>query len=347
MTSTRSVLHVLPHPGGGGATYVDALEEMDGYRFERAYLAPSAKPVGSRASIVRKSAEVHRLARAHDVVHVHGEVASTLCLPTLARRPSVVTLHGLHLLRRLNGARKAGAGISLRLIVRSASKTICVSRAEYDEVVEIDQRTAERLVVIHNGVEMLPPPTSEQRAAARAELEIDGDRIVAVSVGSLEEHKDPLALVRAARQVAQGGDALTLLLAGDGPLRPELERLGRDEPDAVRVLGFRADVVTLLAAADFFVLSSLREGLSFSLLEAMSLGLPVIVSDAPGNVEVVADDGIVVGFGDIAGFAAAFRRLMNQAQRIELGERARQRVREHFTAADMVKRTRDVYDRIS
>ncbi len=100
----------------------------------------------------------------------------------------------------------------------------------------------------------------------------------------------------------------------------------------------------MLAAADFFVLPSHREGLSFSLLEAMGLGLPPIVSDAPGNLEAVGDAGIVVPRGDGAGLAAAFRRLLDEAERRSLGESARARVAERFRAEEMLRRTRGVYD---
>src|SRR5687768_5485410 len=103
MPGERVVLHVLPHPGGGGETYVDALARMDGYRFERAFLAPSARPAGARVEIVRRTVVVLRSARAYDVLHVHGEIASGLCLPGLATRPSVWTTHGLNLLRRVSG----------------------------------------------------------------------------------------------------------------------------------------------------------------------------------------------------------------------------------------------------
>ena len=60
----------------------------------------------------------------------------------------------------------------------------------------------------------------------------------------------------------------------------------------------RPGVDCVLAAADLFVLSSQREGLSFSLLEAMASGLPVVVSDAPGNRDAVGDAGIVVALGE-------------------------------------------------
>ena len=103
----------------------------------------------------------------------------------------------------------------------------------------------------------------------------------------------------------------------------------------------------MLSAADFFVLTSVREGLSFSLLEAMSMKLPAVVSDAPANLEAVGDAGIVVPRGDVAGFAAAFRRLLDdEPARLALGEGGRRRVEDRFGADEMVRRTRELYDEI-
>lgn len=345
----RSVLQVLPHPGGGGETYVDTLSAISTYRFERAYLARSARPADALLDLPLSAFRVQRAARAHSVLHVHGEMAGAICLPSLAMRPSVVTLQGLHLLRRLSGAPRSAAKLSLRLIVRSASRTICSSRAEYSDVFEVvGPRAARRVLVIHNGIEALPPLRPEERARARVELGISPATTVGIAVASLDEHKDPFTPVRAALGIARAGGALVLLLVGDGPLRGELERAsGDDAGRAVRVLGYRRDVRPFLAAADFFVLASRREGLSFSLLEAMSLGLPAVVSDGPGNPEAVGDAGIVVPYGDVAGFAAAFARILNdERERRSLSDRARERFARCFRADEMVRRTREVYDEV-
>jgi glycosyltransferase involved in cell wall biosynthesis len=101
----------------------------------------------------------------------------------------------------------------------------------------------------------------------------------------------------------------------------------------------------LLTAADFFVLSSGWEGLSFALLEAMALGLAPVVSDAVGNVEAVGDAGIVVPHGDISAFAAAFARLRDDpAELVELGDRARSRVTSNFNVESMLAATEELYD---
>jgi glycosyltransferase involved in cell wall biosynthesis len=342
----RSVLHVLPHPGGGGETYVDALMEIDGYRFDRVYLASSANPTGARRSILRQALEVQRDSFSYDVVHVIGEVASTLCLPSVALRPSVVSPQGLSLLRRLSGASRQGARANLQVIVRAASRTICVSQAEYADVVDaVGAHAARRTLIIPNGVRPREPLSSEERAAARTELDIPTSMVVGAWVGALDENKDPMSAIQAACAVRLTGAPLTLLVVGDGPLRPDVDRLvGQADDGAVRVLGHCSDVRRILTAADFFVLSSRREGLSFALLEAMALGLAPVVSDAPANVEAVGDAGIVVPYRDVTAFVAAFVRLVeSEPGRVALGDRARARVTLRFSAESMRARTREVY----
>jgi glycosyltransferase involved in cell wall biosynthesis len=138
---------------------------------------------------------------------------------------------------------------------------------------------------------------------------------------------------------------VTLLVAGGGPLRTKVEEIATED---VRVLGFRRDVRRVLAASDFFVLSSRREGLSFALLEAMALGVVPVVTDLPENVEAVGDAGLLVRFGDVQGFAAAMSRLANDERgRLLLAQRARERVEASFRREDMIDRTRAVYDELS
>lgn len=335
-----SVLHVLPWPGGGGETYVNQLARMDGYRFDRAYIAPGPT---YGPTVVAGGVRAQLSGRHFDLLHVHGEVCATLCLPCLALLPSVLTTHGLHLMRRLEGWRRAAAEANLRLIVRAASRTICVSDADFGEVESLVGAT-ERLVLIRNGVARLPRPTSEERASARATLGIPATATVGLYLAALDPHKEPITVARAALEATGRGVPLVMIFAGDGPLRNNLDALA-DEAAALRVVGFQDDIRPVLAASDFFVLPSRREGLSFSLLEAMSAGLPPVVSDIPGNPEAVGDAGVVVQPGDVADFTAAFERLaMDEEERLRMGERARERVAERFNRRQMVERTRAVYE---
>jgi glycosyltransferase involved in cell wall biosynthesis len=334
----RSVLHVLPHAGGGGDTYVDVLSEMRGYRFQRVYVAPKRKPgVGE---VVAGLVDLRRVLRGYDLLHIHGEAAAGLFLPLIAARRSVVTLHGLHLLRRLSGLRRRAAVLNLRAVLRAASRTICVSNTEREQLAAVLGGAAiGRAVVVHNGARVPSQLSNAERNLVRKEFGLAASDVVGIWVGSLDERRDPLAVARA-------GEATStpLLVVGDGPLRAEVERAAEAH---VRVLGHRSDVPRLLGAADFFVLMSQREGLSFALLEAMAHGLPAIVADVVENIEAVGDSGVAVPYGDERAIAAAFRRLVEDGvERAALGEHARRRVTNLFCVDDMIARTRAVYDEV-
>jgi Glycosyl transferases group 1 len=194
-------------------------------------------------------------------------------------------------------------------------------------------------VVVHNGARLPASSHELDRAETRKALGLGNSEPVAIWVGSLHSHKDPLVAVRAAEQAS-----VTLLLVGDGPLRPEVERTARRW---ARVLGRREDVPRLLAAADFFVLTSHHEGFSFSLLESMAHRLPAVVTDLPENVEAVGDAGFAVRCADEHALTGAVRRLAeNVREREELGRRAQSRVSQLLSAERMIAGTRAIYDRV-
>jgi glycosyltransferase involved in cell wall biosynthesis len=340
MTSgERSVLHVLPHAGGGGDTYVDMLEPMPGYRMTRVQLAPARKP--GPTGIARGLGELARRLRGHDLLHVHGEGAAALLLPLLAWRRSVVTLHGLHLFRRASGAQRLAAQLNLRAVAHAADTTICVSSAEQHVLAGAigSALTERKTTVVHNGARIPPIEETSGRARVRTELGLTESESVAIWVGSLDERRDPVAVARAAEQTGT-----TLLVVGEGHLRADVERAAQSH---VRLLGQRDDVPQLLGAADVFVLMSQREGLSFALVEAMAHGLPSIVADIPENREAIGDAGIAVPYGDTDAVANALRFLRsNPSERGRLAELARGRAEAEFSAGRMIERTRAVYDEV-
>jgi glycosyltransferase involved in cell wall biosynthesis len=228
--------------------------------------------------------------------------------------------------------------------IRFAGRTVCTSRTEYDELLALSSRHSGDLVVVQNGIEMPAAPTAEERVAARSALAIAQDAVVALYLGQLEPRKDPLTAVRAAVQAHELDPSIILLVAGDGPLSGEVAAF---RGLGVEVLGYRSDTETLLRAADIFVLPSSREGLSFSVLEAMAHGLAMIVSDGAGNPEAVGDAGIVVPFGDQKAFADGLARLAEDPiEREALAAAARARVAREFSADAFVRGLETVYDAV-
>src|SRR4051812_26525075 len=218
-----SVLHVLPHRGGGAETYVDILEALDGYRHRRVALSATREPFGAAASIALGAPRLVRAARAADVVHAHGDVATLLATPLLRARPAVVTTHGLHLLRRSNGARGSAVRRALRVALGGVARVLCTSAAERDQLAAfLPSALARRLVVAHNAVPAALEPSAAERERARHGLGLAPGDVVALYLGQLEARKRPLDAARAAIAARAGGAPIVLIVAGDGPQRGEL-----------------------------------------------------------------------------------------------------------------------------
>jgi glycosyltransferase involved in cell wall biosynthesis len=187
------------------------------------------------------------------------------------------------------------------------------------------------------------------RSAARAALGIAIESIVIGTVARLDPVKDQLGLLRAFAQV--GDPRTVMVIAGDGPCRAELESavstLGLD--GRVRFLGERKDVPRILAALDVFVLSSLGEGISNTILEAMGTGLPVIATRVGGNPELVSDGvtGLLVEPRSPAAFAAAIRQYVDDPRRAaEHGRAARELALSTFSLDRMVDAYGQLYSRL-
>ena len=195
--------------------------------------------------------------------------------------------------------------------------------------------------VTYNGVQV-DAPTPGRAAGLRAELGVPDGGTLVLFVGRLVVHKDVPTLLRAVASLRDEAPGLRLALAGDGPLRADIEAEVRalGLGDAVRVLGQRDDVHELIAAADTLVLPSLREGLSNVVLEGMMGGKPVVASRAGGNVELIEHDrsGLLFDVGDAPALAGLLGRLSRDAAlRVRLGEGARQRAMAEFSIPSMVQ----------
>lgn len=166
-------------------------------------------------------------------------------------------------------------------------------------------------------------------------------------VARLSQVKDPQTLVRAARLVRDREPAFCLDLVGDGPVRPDVERLVQELglTGAVRLHGARDQVRDILSGDAIFVLSSTSEGIALTLLEAMAAGLPVVATRVGGNVEVVAEGetGLLVPPRSPAALAEALLTLLgDRRKRREMGRAGRERVTRLFD----VRRTVASYERL-
>ena len=224
-----------------------------------------------------------------DIVHTRNWTCIDAIIGArLARVP--VVIHGEH---GREAADPEGRNRSRRQVRRFLSpfvtEFVTVSRDLARWLVEQVRVPARKVRTIYNGVDTERYAGGDRPAARRA-LGIPMDWAVAGTVGRLDPVKDQIGLIRSfARSTHTGRSAL--LIAGDGPSRRQLEatvnELGLG--DRVRLLGERDDIPLILHALDVFVLSSIGEGISNAILEAMATGLPVIATRVGGNSELVRD----------------------------------------------------------
>jgi glycosyltransferase involved in cell wall biosynthesis len=201
--------------------------------------------------------------------------------------------------------------------------------------------------VIYNGIDIGPLPTDAERHEVRRELAAPDDALVIGTIARLDPVKELGTMIQAAAML---GRPTALWIVGDGPERARLEamrgQLGQDCD--IRFLGQREDARRLLAGCDIYVNSSVSEGVSLTILEAMAAGLPVVATRVGGTPEVLDDScGRLVPARDVTALAEALGDLAGRAdERTRLGLAARERAQARFTLDRMVGEYHDVYREI-
>jgi len=211
---------------------------------------------------------------------------------------------------------------------------------------------ASQIVLTPNGYDLHRISTPVvPRDEMRRRLGIDDRQLLLLSVGRLAPQKDYHTMIEGMRIVATEQPDARLLIAGKGPERESIIRgvMQAGLEGRVRLLGLRDDVPELLAAADIFVMSSLYEGMSGAATEALTAGLPVVATDAPGLRYVLdyGKAGLLVPMRQPADLARAILRVArDRALRRHLTAMGRKRVWGNFSEEAMVRRYEAVYETI-
>lgn len=211
---------------------------------------------------------------------------------------------------------------------------------------------SEKFAIIPNGVPLPDLPSEAERAAARekllASLSLPLSSKLIATVGRLWPQKRQSDLVWATDLLKCIRADAHLLVIGDGPLREKLKRFARQAQIETHVhfLGHRSDAAEILPHVDCLWLASSYEGQPNSVLEAMAAARPVVITDIPGNRDLVVHEecGFLVAVGDSAAFARCTKKILEDpdlSQRI--GEAARARVKAEFSVEKMVARYETLY----
>jgi len=300
-----------------------------------------------------KLAKRLRLAtRQHEVKLLHAHQYTPFFYAAMSRRlspapPVLFTEHGRH----YPDHRRIKRLIANRFLVRRIDRMTAVGRFVKQALIEYEGLAADRIQVIHNGIEPSPFSDQDPRAAFCDEVGLDPGKPICLHVARFHPVKDHGTAIHAfARVVAQIPQA-ALVLAGDGENRGKMESLAQDLKVAenLRFLGVRADIPRLMAAVDLLLLSSLSEGLSVTLLEAMAASLPIAATDVGGNSEVVihGQTGLLSLRGDAAALAMNMLTLIKDPKlRASMGEKGRKRLDQYFTQQQMHTAYNDLYQQM-
>ena len=242
---------------------------------------------------------------------------------------------------------KPWRALAQRLLLRRVDAAFAVSEQLKSDLVRELRIPADRIEVLHNGVDI----ARFQRLPVRAPAG-DAARVLVIgSVGRLAAVKNYALLLHAMARLP-AAPACRLILIGEGPEKTALRQLAAQLGLEARVefSGHREDVPQLLEQLDLFVLPSLSEGMSNTVLEAMAAGLPVLASDVGGNRELIASDqtGVLFPSGDVAALAGELLRLLGSPDlRARLGAAAARRARTEFSMEAMLDRYASLYRRVA
>ena len=365
------IMHVVDHLGKGGLEngLVNLINHLDPDRFEHVVyairrLGPNADRLPQdRVRLICQGKQdtdfpiqIGKLARAirkvsPDIVHSRNWATIEAVIAGRWVR-SCAVVHGEHGLESGVDSKEPWRRILFRrLAFELADRVLSVSGQLRDLHARRTGFPADRITVVHNGVDgqrFFPDPASRSRV--REELGLSEDEFCIGCVGNLLPVKDHISVLRAVEGFASTGKPWRLLIIGEGSERPKLERMVNDHPELKRRVslpGTSDRVPELLNAMDVYVLPSVAEGISNSLLEAMSSGVPVIATATGGNPEVVMDgkSGLLFPVGDFQRLRRQLNALRTRRDlRLKLGEQALQRVREEFSLDSMVRKYAQLYE---
>ncbi|WP_227498926.1 glycosyltransferase family 4 protein [Marinobacter sp. ELB17] len=233
------------------------------------------------------------------------------------------------------------------LIALLTSAVVAISSATKDALVRYEFIPRKKIQVIYNGISPLNRNALETQKV-RDRLGIPQDAFVVGTVSRLDPVKNQSMMLRAFKEFFEHCPGSYLLMVGDGPDKEKLIRLSADLGISERTIftGFINNPVNELSAIDVFLLSSLTEGTSMTLLEAMSLGIPSVVTDVGGNPEIVNHNvtGLVTKSNEKSEFASAITEIYKcRNKRKEISIAALEQFHDKFTRKKFVSDYLSIY----
>jgi len=360
------ILHIVTDTniGGAGRLLLAVLKNIDRERFsvsvavpENSALAPLIEEIGIRVIPTKhgrdksyEPAAVRELVwiikrEKPDIVHTHASLSGRLAAKKCRVPIRIMTRHCAF------GNKKSAERFPIKQLRGAFSNMLSTHYVATAEVAKRQLVAAgcdeKKITVIQNGAEKMRDVPPCERAALRAALGIPDNAFVVGISARLEEYKGHRYLIDAMAKIDVND--VYLLIVGDGSLRAELEKHAAEKgvSDKVIFAGFQSDMAPYYSIFDVGVNSSYgAETTPLAITEAMSVGVPSIVTNSGGNADTVTDgyDGIVVGEKDAGALAAAIMSLYSDREKLKtLSDNARRSYGEKFSAEIMTEKLEKLY----
>jgi glycosyltransferase involved in cell wall biosynthesis len=287
----------------------------------------------------------------YDIVHLHSSKAGFLgrLASKLQKVKTVYTPNGFYFLDS-----KISTKYNFYLFLEQLSgnftdRLIVVSESEQDIASKNRILPKEKIFLIPNAIDTkLFTADDHARKSVRQELGISSTTPIVGTVSRYISQKDPLTLVKAASLLLSRFPEVRFVWCGEVELRHETEALANSlgVHSAFHFLGFRNDVHRIMNAFDIFVLSSIFEGLPYTILEVMALGIPVVATEVVGNKDVISDreSGLLVPPCSPQHLMQAMSELLVSFElRKSIGDRGRRLVNDTYDVRIMVRNLEKVY----
>ena len=291
-----------------------------------------------------------------DIVHLNSSKISILgSLATIGLKTKVVyTAHGWVFNEELPIKKKRFYILAERITAMFKQKIICVSEFDRQSAINNKITSKKKLTTVHNGIsdfELLSRDDARHEITQKLDdfsIFLNADFIIG-SIGYLYPNKGFDYLIHATKQLVDQGKKPLLIILGGGPERNELQDLIEQlklEP-YVHILGKTENASRLLRAFDIYVCSSIKEGLSYTVIEAMTAGLPIVATNVGGNAELITDqkEGLIINPAEIEELTTAITSIQNNPDKAQIyAEAAHKKAITDFEIESMIQKTRYIYN---
>lgn len=314
----------------------------------RCYIIPTQYPFDFR--ILRKINRVIR--KSHiDLIHAHGSRAASnmIISARMSHTPLIYTVHGWSFHESQSPFVFKLRTLTEKFICKRSQQVICVSQSNLETGLKFFD--IPHHIVIENGVDIAKFNTENFNYNLRESLGFKESDYIIGNICRITIQKDPITFLESIKTAYNIDHRIKGLLVGNGDMDQEVDNYItlHNMSEYMIHIPFRKDIPLVLHTIDAFCLSSLWEGLSIVLLEAMAMQKPVIVTPTDGTKDIINNktNGTIVGFKDFGNMAQVYiNYLQNPALAIELGENAHNLVMKRFNSKRVADAVTEIYTKL-